>query len=226
MFDSNIFKKCLRERRKELRISQEDFAKEIGIARASASYYENPGNDALPNIEIFFKMCGVLGVSPQYLIGQDTCKTPDNEEISKLLGLTDISIEILKEPLIVGEPRQNTNKSTLSEIDTINILIDNLNPGIQTKNRAVLDLLKNYFNYTPSKKKYHTIDGQGRIAEYIPEHHAYTNNDGEKRAYVSTDKIMISEDTINEVFLSSIQKALRELKDIHESSKQQLKERD
>lgn len=122
MFDSNIFKERLRKTREELGITQADFAKKVGMARASASYYENINNDALPNIELFCKMCDVLEVSPQYLIGASNTKTNniDNILIHEKLGLSEKSINALE----VYQKRKAENCSLYSNhIDILNDLI-------------------------------------------------------------------------------------------------------
>lgn len=81
-FDSAIFKQRLRQSRREQEITQEEFAKRVGMARASASYYENIKNDALPNVEVLYSMCQILKVTPEYLMGLSENKNPT--EIAEL----------------------------------------------------------------------------------------------------------------------------------------------
>lgn len=95
MFDTKIFKERLRNSREAAGLKQDEFAKKVEIARASASYYENQGNKALPNAEVLYKMAEVLNVSFDYLLGKSECKKRENIDILERTGLSEKAVEYL-----------------------------------------------------------------------------------------------------------------------------------
>lgn len=95
MFNLMLFKDRLRVSREALGINQEEFAKKVGIARASASYYENKANRSMPNIEVLYNMAEVLGVSFDYLLGKSDSTKVENIDASKRFGLSDNAIAVL-----------------------------------------------------------------------------------------------------------------------------------
>ncbi|MEG1823088.1 MAG: helix-turn-helix transcriptional regulator, partial [Clostridiales bacterium] len=71
-----------------------EFAEKVGIARASASYYENSDNKALPNIDILCRMSRVLEISPESLMGYYDFDG-EIKEFSNRTGLTSGAIKCL-----------------------------------------------------------------------------------------------------------------------------------
>lgn len=64
------FGERLKEERKKIGISQKDFGRKIGVAESTISLYES--NKRSPDKEILKKISFVLGVSVDYLLGEDT----------------------------------------------------------------------------------------------------------------------------------------------------------
>jgi len=95
MFDTKIFKERLRSSREAAGLKQDEFAEKVGIARASASYYENQGNKALPNAEVLYNMAEVLNVSFDYLLGKSECKKRENIDILERTGLSEKAVDYL-----------------------------------------------------------------------------------------------------------------------------------
>lgn len=60
--------------RKEKGLTQEELAQEIGVTKAAISRYEK--GERTPNIYLFAKMCSVLDISPDELIGAEKEKIP------------------------------------------------------------------------------------------------------------------------------------------------------
>ena len=75
-FNIKKFKDRIKEERKIKGLRQDEFAKEISIARASASYYENQNNSSLPNAATLYKMANFFNVSADYLLGLTDAKKP------------------------------------------------------------------------------------------------------------------------------------------------------
>lgn len=93
--------------------SQEDFAKAIGVSKASISYYESGGRK--PDIDTFILIADTLNVSYDYLLGYSNTPTREYYEINKLTGLSDKAIETLKTIAV------EMNKDT-KEFDCLNQL--------------------------------------------------------------------------------------------------------
>lgn len=74
--------------------SQENFAKALGVSKASISYYEK--GTRKPDIDTFIMIADALNVSYDYLLGYSNTPTREYYEISKLTGLSDKAIETLK----------------------------------------------------------------------------------------------------------------------------------
>ena len=109
------FQKRFNELRGDL--PQTEFAKKIGVSTPTVGFYEN-GN-RVPDALTLKRIADVFEVSVDYLLGRADCKTADNEEIRKSIGLSDKSISrlrLLKErkPIIVED---------LDPFDMINSLI-------------------------------------------------------------------------------------------------------
>lgn len=94
MDTKNIFSEILLELRSQKKISRQQLADELQISRASLEYYEKAKR--VPDVEVLANISKYFNVSSDYLLGLDECKTPENEEIHKLLGLSDLAIERLK----------------------------------------------------------------------------------------------------------------------------------
>jgi transcriptional regulator with XRE-family HTH domain len=76
-------------------LSQEEFAKKIGISRQTLGLYES--GDRIPDIEVILKFAKALNVTTDYLLGRAECSAPEDEEISKATGLSEKAIMALAE---------------------------------------------------------------------------------------------------------------------------------
>lgn len=74
---------------------QREQAAEIGISPQALSDYRNGNRE--PGLYAATRLADYFGVSLDYLVGKHECKTPDNEQIHKVLGLSDEAIKALKE---------------------------------------------------------------------------------------------------------------------------------
>jgi len=155
MFNVNQFKQRLKAEREEQKLKQEDFAKLTGIARASASYYENKNNASLPNAEILFNMANILNVSTDYLLGITDKKTPDIDEraICEKTGLSENALYFLTgNTKIVKNDRTATNNLYIS---SINLFLECYDPLYRLLNEFITYRLKvdeNQFNQRLDKK--------------------------------------------------------------------------
>jgi len=86
--------KRINAERTKMGISQQDLANKLLIKREKINYIEK--DSRLPNIQELIEISSVLNVSTDYLLGIVTSKNSDNIEISKVLGLDDNCIAVLK----------------------------------------------------------------------------------------------------------------------------------
>jgi len=201
-FDANIFKERLKKTREELGITQAEFAVKVGMARASASYYENKKNDSLPNIEILYNMCDELNVTPDYLIGRTDIKSADTntQAVCEYTGLDEDAVSFLKE----------INELMAENINILSILIKDLK--YSSKHQAILELIAQYFNFQSNTKKYYTLDKDGVIEEYVPEIRKGI-------AYISHDLIVLTPEILEKSILLKIESALSDLRKKYVSKK-------
>lgn len=86
---ANDFKKILKDLRTERGLSQDEFAKELGISKGAVSYYET--GQRVPDIVVLSALADYFGVSTDYLLGRTETKSV-NEDIQvacKVTGLTE-----------------------------------------------------------------------------------------------------------------------------------------
>lgn len=88
------FKDRLRQLREEHGITQKDCAKELGVEYANYNKWENGKS---PNFETICVIADYFNVSTDYLLGRSVAKNPENEDISKRIGLTDGAVYVLEE---------------------------------------------------------------------------------------------------------------------------------
>ena len=73
----------LKNKRKELGISVESIAEQLGVSYTTIYRYEASGISKIP-VETFDKICKILGVTPAELMGNEEATDADKEEIAKL----------------------------------------------------------------------------------------------------------------------------------------------
>ncbi len=86
----NRFGERIREVREKLGLTQEEFADQLGIARASLALYES--EKRMPKVDILARLVEVTGVSPDFFLGRIEAMEHNSHEIKELLGLTDASL--------------------------------------------------------------------------------------------------------------------------------------
>lgn len=96
MLDRKVFAARLRELREANNMSCAALAEKIGVTGASLGYYER--GERVPDIETAQKLCGVFGVTSDYLLGLSDTPSPDIEDqaICKKLGIEGETLEALK----------------------------------------------------------------------------------------------------------------------------------
>ena len=72
----------IRDRRQELRLSQEKVAEKAGISANTVSRIE--GGQSAMSIEIFIKMVQILGVDADELLGENGLVTEEDEEYQEM----------------------------------------------------------------------------------------------------------------------------------------------
>ena len=76
----------LRESRKKLNYTQEKLAELIGVTKGAVSLYESEKRN--PNLETLIEISYALGVSANYLLGQDVIVEIESDDIPQFSSLT------------------------------------------------------------------------------------------------------------------------------------------
>lgn len=90
----DVFKTRLKEKRQDKSYSQKQLAEEIGVDRATISYYEK--GDRLPDIDTFINIADALQVSCDYLLGYSDTPIREYHDVQKITGLSDKAIRTLE----------------------------------------------------------------------------------------------------------------------------------
>lgn len=129
-----IFATRLRALMKSAKATQQDVAAAVGTTRQAISQYAD--GSVQPNIEKLYKIAEYFNVSADYLLGfaDVTTSNVDDKAINKILGLSEKSIDRLKDE--VDWAREETNMDTnyaicefdkkihMSIISVINLLLE------------------------------------------------------------------------------------------------------
>jgi len=137
MENSNIWAKRLLELLEEQNKSQKDMSKEAGISQSTISAWLHSKQE--PKIIGFSAAAKYLGVTMDYLFGENEGKTPENQAIHEITGLSDASIEKLKanlEKIEIGN--ENVSGDSEKKLAVCNYLIENM------ENSAFLSSLYDY----------------------------------------------------------------------------------
>lgn len=94
------FGEVLREERKRSRCTQDEFAKKLGISRASLSLYET--GKQTPGLDVLDSLHKVTGAPLEYLMGYTDNYTKETIGIDKNIGLSTESVEELKKKPVLG----------------------------------------------------------------------------------------------------------------------------
>lgn len=88
------FPKRFKSLREAIGISQEEFAKALGVSRPTVSYYEK--GDRIPDIEMLARIYETTGCSIDFLLGYAENMKPENNAIGSVTELSDAAIEVLE----------------------------------------------------------------------------------------------------------------------------------
>ena len=105
-------------------LTQLQLAQMSGVSRPSISEWLNNRNPREPKITGFKAVADALGVSTDYLLGADECKTPTSEQIHKTTGLSDKAIEEL---IKLQHSIETKEKGALEKLTVCNFLLERIN---------------------------------------------------------------------------------------------------
>ena len=86
----NGFGERIREAREKLGLTQEDFADQLGISRASLALYESGRRE--PKVDVLARLVEVTKVAPDFYLGRSDAMEHNSHEVLELLSLTDESL--------------------------------------------------------------------------------------------------------------------------------------
>jgi len=104
----------------EKNITQTELAREVGCTRQTISLYTT--GQSVPDINTLSRMAETLGVSTDKLLGKAECGIPENEEIRKITGLDEASIEALKKLFKTKDESHKANQ----KLTALNHVIKNI----------------------------------------------------------------------------------------------------
>lgn len=149
-----IFSERLKQTRISAKLTQQEFAAEMGISVAALSYYEK--GKRIPDIVFLSKLCDYFNISPEYFLGITNSRVKENVEISKRLRLSDKAINNIQ--AFIDDTYEGTYEY-YENSDILNKLLEN------EKFYSVLDLMTwsgmeccsrvpddEYINYIATKK--------------------------------------------------------------------------
>lgn len=110
----------LNELLEEKQISQDEFAKKVGIASGTLSNYCS--GKVLIKSEFLPKIAKALNVSTDYLLGVSEVKKYSYNELNKRFGLNDNAIEVLE----VSFPKESINEIFDRQRDSVNYLFEEI----------------------------------------------------------------------------------------------------
>lgn len=119
--------------------TQKEFAEKVGVSPSTVSDWIGTNKKAAterePGMYAIQKIAECFGVSVDYLLGGNECKSPSDEEIHKLIGLSDEAISKLKKgtKLVAQE-----NFSAEKKMYMLNHLIETMGSS---------DLLESMYDY-------------------------------------------------------------------------------
>lgn len=149
-----VFSERLKQTRISAKLTQQEFAAEMGISVAALSYYEK--GKRIPDIVFLSKLCEYFYISPEYFLGITNSRIKENVEISKSLRLSDKAIYNIR--AYIDDTYEGTYEY-YENSDILNKLLEN------EKFYSVLDLMtwsgmescsrvpdNEYINYIAMKK--------------------------------------------------------------------------
>lgn len=146
-----IWVRRINELLQERRITQQELADACGLAPSRISDWvgiNKKKTDTFrePRIGGITKIARFFGVSVDYLLGEEECKVPSDEEIHKILGLSDTSIQRLKQM----NHSQARDSVAEKQIHVLNYLLENLHETALLED--IYDYLLGVFSF-PGKEE-------------------------------------------------------------------------
>lgn len=184
----SLFSQRLKTLREERGLTMQKLGEEIGTSGVSIGYYER--GERVPDIHILAKMCQFFGVTSDYLIGLEDCRTHEAVDINKRLGLSEQAIHIL-EKCAIGE--RNFDFDCFSFLQAIDELIED---------EELLVVLGRYLLGAPPDKNKKTMFCLCTRKD----------NTGDASCYEDVTYSDEGQEFINAMNMYSVQKALEQLK--------------
>lgn len=118
------FKRILKDLRTEKGLSQDEFAKELGISKGAVSYYET--GQRVPDIVVLSAIADYFKVSTDYFLGRtETPSIKEDMQIAiKTTGLTEKTIETMQRNMcsaisVFSESKEELNESEIENYNEI-----------------------------------------------------------------------------------------------------------
>lgn len=105
-------------------MTQKELAEKSNTSTSSISEWLKWENTREPKVGSLLPVAKALGVSMDYLLGADECKTPSNEEIHKITGLSDGAIESL---ISANHSMGKGNRIADKRLAACNFLLERMN---------------------------------------------------------------------------------------------------
>ena len=139
MNQNNILGERIKGLRTEQKISQDDLAKALRISRLTIGKYER--GERIPDADTIKALSHIFYVSADYLLGLSDAKNPDNELFMDELGLSEDSINFIKNLKNVIIPKYLKDKRTNLDVfiqllsdDTFEDLLHNIRESTSKDN--------------------------------------------------------------------------------------------
>jgi len=105
-------------------MTQKELAEKSNISTSAISEWSKWENTREPRVGNLLPVAKALGVSMDYLLGADECKTPSNEEIHKITGLSDRAIDSL---ISTNRSMGTDNGTAAKRLAACNFLLERMN---------------------------------------------------------------------------------------------------
>ena len=79
-----IWGERLRQRARELGLTDVDVARKLGLAQGRYSAYVNGARE--PDLKLFVRICGALGTTPDVILGVSPSTSPEDAGVSEVLA--------------------------------------------------------------------------------------------------------------------------------------------
>lgn len=159
--DTPIWAYRINKEMHEQGINQKKLAKLCGYTPAAVSkwigYNRKKNSYCKPKREVFELIASALSVSVRYLEGEDECKTPDDEAIHKVIGLSGKAIENMK-----SIQKQHNDISMAKKLEILSFLAETINES---------SLLENLYNYLLGRFSFpgkEASQGAAYMLEFLP----------------------------------------------------------